>query len=58
MVKAVVLIARLVTIHMVTVRRVLRVVLVHTAIKFFNLRMSRAKHVHRAGTLRPKACQA
>jgi len=55
--KAVVSIARLVTIHMMTIRRVLRVVLAHTAIKFFNLRLFRAKHACRAGTLRPKACQ-
>jgi hypothetical protein len=55
--KAVVSIARLVTIHMMTIRRVLRVVLVHTAIKFFNLRMFRANHARRVGTLRPTACQ-
>ena len=56
--KAVVSIARLVTIQMVTIRRVLLVVLAHTAIKFFNLRLFRANHARRAGTLRPKACQA
>ena len=56
--KAVVSIARLVTIHMMTIRRVLHVVLAHTAIKFFNLWMFRAKHARRAGTLRPKVCQA
>jgi hypothetical protein len=55
--KAVVSIARLVTIHMMTIRRVLRVVLAHTAIKFFNFRMFRANHARRVGTLRPKVFQ-
>ena len=58
MVKAVVSIARLVTIQMVTIRRVLLVVLALTVIKYFNLWVFRAKHARRAGTLRPKACQA
>jgi hypothetical protein len=52
--KVVVSIAWLVTIHMMTIRPVLLVVLAHTAIKFFNLRMSRAKHACRAGTPRRK----
>ena len=56
--KAVVSIARLVTIQMVTIRRVLLVVLAHTAIKFFSIRMSRAKHARRARIPRPKGCQA
>ena len=55
--KAVVSIARLVTIHMVTIRRVLLVVLANTVIKFFNLRVSRAKHARQARIPRPKACQ-
>jgi len=38
--------------------RVLRVVLAHTAIKFFNLRVSHAKHARRARIPRPKGCQA
>jgi hypothetical protein len=58
MVKAVVSIARLVTIQIVTIRRVLLVVLGPTVIKYFNLRVFRAKHARRAGILRPKACQA
>ena len=58
MVKAVVQIARLVTIQMVTIPRVLLVVLAPTVINYFNRRVFRAKHVRRAGTLRPKACQA
>jgi len=58
MVKAVVSIARLVTIQIVTIRRVLLVVLGPTVIKYFNLRGFRAKHARRAGILRPKACQA
>ena len=58
MVKAVVQIARLVTIQIVTIRRVLLVVLGPTVIKYFNLRMFRAKHARRAGTGQPKACQA
>ena len=58
MVKAVVQIARLVTIQMVTIPRVLLVVLAPTVIKYFNLRVLRAKHARRAGILRPKACQA
>jgi hypothetical protein len=56
--KAVVQIARQVTIQMVTIRRVLLVVLAPTAIKCFNLRMSRAKHAHLVGIPRPKGCQA
>ena len=58
MAKQVVPIARLVTIQMVTIRRVLLVVLANTVIKYFNLRVFRAKHARRAGTLPPKACQA
>ena len=58
MVKAVVSIARLVTIQIVTIRRVLLVVLGPTVIKYFNLRVFRAKPARRAGILRPKACQA
>ena len=50
MVKAVVQIARLVTIQMVTIPRVLLVVLAPTVIKCFNRRMCRAKHARRAGT--------
>ena len=55
--KAVVQIARQVTIQMVTIRRVLLVVLAPTAIKCFNLRMSRAKHAYLVGIPRPKGCQ-
>ena len=58
MAKAVVPIARLVTIQMVTIPRVLLVVLAPTVIKYFNRRVFRAKHARRAGTRRPKACQA
>jgi hypothetical protein len=58
MAKQVVPIARLVIIQIVTIRRVLLVVLAPMVIKYFNLRMFRAKHARRAGTLRPKACQA
>ena len=58
MVKAVVSIARLVIIQIVTIRRVLLVVLAPTAINYFNLQVIHAKHARRAGTLRPKACQA
>ena len=58
MVKAVVSIARLVTIQMVIIRRVWLVVLAPTVIKYFNLRLFRAKHARRAGTLQPKAFQA
>ena len=58
MVKAVVSVARLVTIQIVTIRRAMRVLLAPTVIKYFNLRVIRAKHAHRAGTPRPKACQA
>jgi hypothetical protein len=58
MVKAVVSIARLVTIQIVTIRRAMRVLLAPTVIKYFNIRMFRAKHARRAGTRRPKACQA
>ena len=58
MAKAVVSIARLVTIQIETIRRVLLAVRAPTVIKYFNRRMFRAKHARRAGTLRPKACQA
>ena len=58
MAKAVVSIARLVTIQIEKIRRVLLVVLVPTVTKYFNLRVLRAKHARRAGTRRPKACQA
>ena len=58
MAKAVVSIARLVTIQIETIRRVLLVVLVPTVTKYFNLRVLRAKHARRADTRRPKACQA
>jgi hypothetical protein len=54
--KAVVSIARLVTIHTMTIRRVLLVVLAHTAIKFFNLRMFRANHARRGPIRPPKVC--
>ena len=57
MVKAVVSIARLVTIQMVTIRRVLLVVRAPTVIKYFSRRVFRAKLARRVGTLRPKACQ-
>ena len=58
MAKAVVSIARRVTIQIETIRRVLLVVLVPTVIKYFNLPKRLAKHARRAGTRRPKACQA
>ena len=58
MAKAVVSIARLVTIQMVIIRRVWLVVLAPTVINYFNLQVIHAKHARRAGTLRPKACQA
>ena len=54
--KAVVSIARLVTIHMMTIRRVVRVVLAHTAIKFFNLWMFRAKSARREPIRPPEVC--
>ena len=57
MVKAVVSIARLVTIPMVTIRRVLLAVLAPTVIKIFNLRVFRATHARRAGTPQPKVFQ-
>ena len=56
MVKAVVSIARLVTIQIVTIRRVLLVVLAHMAIKFFKLLMLLAKHVLRVPIRPPKGC--
>ena len=58
MVKALVSIAQLVIIQIVTIRRVLLVVLAPTVIKYFNLPKCLAKHARRAGTHRPKACQA
>ena len=58
MAKAVVSIARLVIIQIVTIRRVVLVVLAPTVIKYFNRQMFRAKHARRAGTRRPKARQA
>ena len=54
--KVVVSIARLVTIHMMTIRRVVRVVLAHTAIKFFNLWMFRAKSARREPIRPPEVC--
>ena len=58
MAKAVVSIARLVTIRTMTIRRVLLAVRAPTVIKYFNLPKRLAKHARRAGTRRPKACQA
>ena len=58
MVKAVVQIARLVTIQMVTILRVLLVVRAHTAIKCFKLPTRLAKRVLRARIRPPKVCPA
>ena len=57
MAKAVVPIAQLVTIQMVTIRRALHVVLAHTVIKVFNRRMFHAKHARRGRIPRPKVFQ-
>ena len=58
MAKAVVPIARLVTIQMVTILRVLLVVRTHTAIKCFKLPTRLAKHARRVPIRPPKVCPA
>ena len=57
MAKAVVPIARLVTIQIETIRRVLLVVRAHTEIKCFKLPKRLAKHVLRAPIHPPKVSQ-
>ena len=56
MAKAVVPIARRVTIQTVTIRRVLLVVRAHTAIKCFKLPKRLAKHARRVPIRPPKVC--